>query len=213
MTEPVPNAWLHDFVAMQSELPVVSKSSDNPHFRSKYADLPTIMEAIRPVLRKHGFGIMQPLEDSGDPRLLRLNTMLVHTSGHTIQSSTTMPIGEKLTPQAYGSAVTYLRRYALGAFLGIVTDEDDDANSSSGIDSAKASASTISDKQVKRGWAIATKAGYTQADVSKILAKKGIKGMENLDQENYNNFCTFMENNPKQTDPAGYSPAVEDLNG
>jgi uncharacterized protein YegL len=95
--------------------------------------------------------------------------------------------------------VTYLRRYALGAMLAIVTDEDDDGNTASGIDHVKASQTTISDKQVKRGWVIASKAGYDKADISKILNSKGVKGMENLTHEQYNSFMEWLERNPRQT--------------
>ena len=104
-----------------------------------------------------------------------------------------MPI-EKLTPQGYGSAVTYLRRYALGSFLGIVTDEDDDGNASSGI---KAEGPSISAAQVKRGYAIAKENGYSEEDINKLVAKQGVSGFGKLTPEQYKSFVSWIENHPK----------------
>jgi hypothetical protein len=60
-----------------------------------------------------------------------VRTMLLHTSGQWIASRYVMPIGDKLTPQAIGSAITYARRYALSAIVGIAPDDDDDGNAAS----------------------------------------------------------------------------------
>lgn len=181
------------FVAMQAELPTVPKDATNPHFRSRYADLPTIMETIKPVLAKHGFAIMQPLLVSDNHQMVKMVTILMHQGGGIIDYVTSMPI-EKLTPQGYGSAVTYLRRYALGSFLGIVTDEDDDGNASSGI---KSEAPGISAAQVKRGYAIAKEHGYSEEDINAIIAKKGLSGFNKLTPDQYKSFISWLENNSK----------------
>jgi hypothetical protein len=116
--------------AFQSEIKSVLKTADNPFFHSKYADLASIIEAVRKPLAKNGLSFSQfPDGDS-------LTTILLHTSGEWIEASYALnAVGKK--PQEVGSAITYARRYALGAVLGIATDEDDDGNAASGNTVAK----------------------------------------------------------------------------
>jgi hypothetical protein len=110
---------LKDF---QADIPAVGRHGLNPHFRSKYATLDDLITAIRKPLSKCGLSFAQ--FPTGDNELC---TMVMHTSGEWIRATAKMqPV--KNDPQAQGSAITYMRRYALGAALGIATDEDDDAN-------------------------------------------------------------------------------------
>lgn len=112
----------------QAELVTVNKGADNPFFKSKYADLGSIMKEAQPVLTKHGLSVMQlPDNLNGEPAL---TTIVMHTSGQ--EKSATMPlILDKSTPQGLGSAITYARRYGYAAALQIVIDEDDDGNEAS----------------------------------------------------------------------------------
>ncbi len=113
-------------VAFHGEAPVIVKDSVNPHFKSKFASLDAIMASVRPVLTRHGLAISQhpTALESGMPAL---RTILLHTSGDKYQDI--MPLAvDKPGPQALGSALTYARRYAVLAVLGLVADEDDDAN-------------------------------------------------------------------------------------
>jgi hypothetical protein len=119
-------------LAVQAELGKVYKAAANPHFRSRYADLETVMDAAVPVLQKHGLVVLQPVSGEGT-----VTTMVVHAeSGEFISSSLTLPPdprkakGEVHPPdaQSRGSAISYARRYSLMGMLGLVgTDEDDDA--------------------------------------------------------------------------------------
>lgn len=111
--------------------PVV-KSSVNPQFRSKYADLATIINATMPALAKNELAIIQTPHVSG--RELTMTTMLVHSSDEWISNDLTMPatMRNELTAQTIGSAVTYSRRYALQSILGIAADVDDDGTEASG---------------------------------------------------------------------------------
>lgn len=104
----------------------IVKSTENPYFKKKYAALPEILEAIQTPLDESGLTFTQ-LPD-GD----MLTTLLIHSeSGEFIQSSYAMhPI--KQDPQSIGSAITYARRYALGAILSLNVVEDDDGNNASG---------------------------------------------------------------------------------
>jgi hypothetical protein len=118
----------------QKDFEAVPKKADNPFFRSKYADLPTIVQAATPILAKYGLSVTQLLDFDGENDLL--TTRLMHASGQWIQSEARLHIRDakgnlRLDPQGLGSAVTYYRRYAYSAILGIVTEEDDDGNKSS----------------------------------------------------------------------------------
>lgn len=112
-------------VAAQAEMPSVQMDGVNPHFKSRYATLSAIMQAVRPVLARHGLAVVQlPVADSDS---VRLRTIIVHTSGESVESEAAIK-PERPGPHAYGSALTYLRRYALAAALGVVSDDDDDGN-------------------------------------------------------------------------------------
>lgn len=107
----------------QGEFPVVAKESSNPFFKSKYAELSTIVRTIQPVLRKHGLSVTQLTEDGENGVSVR--TVLMHKTGEYISGVLRMrPV--KDDPQGIGSAITYARRYGLSAILGIATDDDDD---------------------------------------------------------------------------------------
>lgn len=115
-------------VNAQSEMPSAPKDATNPHFRSKYATLQSIVETSLPVLKKYGLGIVQTFQDNCDG--ISITTTLVHNSGQFI-SGTLHLKPTKNDPQGYGSAITYGRRYAWAAMIGMVADEDDDGNAAS----------------------------------------------------------------------------------
>lgn len=117
------------FVAFQSDMPSVPKDAVNPHFRSKYASLGAITEATRPHLAKHGLAVTQSLVWRDGVQLLV--TRVIHASGQWMQDGGYALNPTKNDPQGMGSAVTYARRYTLGATLGIVTEDDDDGNAAS----------------------------------------------------------------------------------
>lgn len=103
----------------------IAKTDSNPFFKSKYAGLPSILEAIQKPLEESNLVFTQH-PDGGN-----LTTMLIHTeSGEFFRSSYSMN-PTKTDPQSIGSAITYARRYALGAILGLNIDEDDDGNKAS----------------------------------------------------------------------------------
>lgn len=114
---------------VQANIKHASKDTKNPFFKSNYADLASVMAACREQLAEHGVAVIQGCEESDDARI-HLSTLLVHSSGEWIESTLTMPV-LKGTPQDYGSAMTYARRYALAAMVGVYQD-DDDANAASG---------------------------------------------------------------------------------
>ncbi len=109
----------------QGEMLVAGTSSDNPFFKSKYADFATIVRASRPALCKHGLSVSQIINEHAD-NVHRLYTMLLHSSGQYL-SSTVKIAPLKQDPQSLGSYITYMKRYAYAAIVGMTaTDEDDD---------------------------------------------------------------------------------------
>lgn len=105
------------------------KSSENSHFKSKYADLAEVLDMVRPALSSNGLSVTQmPGYDNG---LVTVTTMLMHESGEYICHTSASPIN-KQDAQGVGAATTYLRRYGLAAVAGVAQD-DDDANSVSNL--------------------------------------------------------------------------------
>jgi ERF superfamily len=119
----------------QAGMQPIMKDSNNPFFRSKYADLPSIWDAIRKPLTDNGLCILQ--EPSTNGIKLVMTTTLIHVSGEYFRSSMEYPV-DKQTAQGYGSATTYARRYGLQSVTG-VAPEDDDGNAASGRGNSQAS--------------------------------------------------------------------------
>lgn len=105
------------------------KDSTNPHFRSSYADLLSVWRAANPALVANDIAVSQLCEPSDDGALVSVTTILMHKSGQWISGTVTMR-PTKADPQGIGSAITYARRYALAASVG-VCPEDDDGNAAS----------------------------------------------------------------------------------
>ena len=116
--------------AAQAELKDAPKSSVNPHFKSKYADLSAVRAAVVPVLSKHGLAVVQTNEPMGLDGVCVVTTLL-HESGQWLRGKLFMPV-QKKDAQGFGSALTYARRYSLAEIAGIASDDDDDGNAAVG---------------------------------------------------------------------------------
>ena len=110
----------------QGEIQNISKDATNPFYSSKYATLTAVLDAIKPVLQKHGILIVQnPVEGKDGLGCLTLQTELIHVeSGESIVSTSVIPLA-KGDPQSFGSALSYARRYALVSMLGLAYEDDD----------------------------------------------------------------------------------------
>lgn len=104
------------------------KTSANPFFKSRYADLAEVIGASKKILAEHGLSIIQ-LPSLENNNLLMLETILAHESGQYISGVLLMPV-MKMDAQGIGSACTYARRYAWAAICGLA-QEDDDGNAAS----------------------------------------------------------------------------------
>lgn len=118
-------------VAAIAELKSVGREREGQigNARYKYADLAQIIEAAKPVLEKHGLAAMQPMT-GGDDGFIRVETSIIHTSGQHMASVASLPMpdgsGRGTVSQQVGSAVSYLRRYALAACLSIAQADEDE---------------------------------------------------------------------------------------
>jgi hypothetical protein len=104
------------------------KTANNPHFRSKYADLSACVEAVIESLNDNGIYLMQPTHECENG--VMVETIFIHESGEQISAGKLHVPAAKQDAQGYGSALTYARRYSLMAACGIAP-EDDDGNAAS----------------------------------------------------------------------------------
>lgn len=107
-------------VAAQKEMSNAVKDSKNPFFKSSYANLNSIREASIPVLNANGITVLQPTTIDKF-----VETILLHDSGEYMSSFTEIVCAKANDPQAYGSALSYARRYGLQSFICIGADDDD----------------------------------------------------------------------------------------
>ena len=161
----------HSSIAMalasaQMQMGKALKQSNNPHFRSKYADLGNVMDACLPALNENGIAVIQPTSDDDTGRYVE--TIFIHgESGETLKCRVPL-IVNKNDMQGYGSAVTYARRYGLMTMAGIAP-EDDDGNAAAKAP-PKAPATVSPDQYVKLR-DLAAEAGVAEADVcAKVCA-------------------------------------------
>lgn len=195
-----------------ADLHNVAADAVNPHFRSRYTSLPALLDAVRPVLAKHGLAVVQmPISEEGR---VGVETLLLHASGQYLSSRVTVT-PQKADPQGAGSAITYCRRYALAACLGIGQD-DDDGNAASRAPAAKAAPpparkaepapaserpqnGTISEAQGKRLWAIAASRAQALEAVSRdeivrdVLGRRGIEHTKEIPREAYDRIIAEVE--------------------
>jgi hypothetical protein len=108
----------------QSEMKTASLDSENPYFKSKYADLASIVNASRPALTKNGLSVIQQILPNDDGQNI-LHTILCHSSGQWIESRMRI-LPSKPDVQSLISYVTYIRRAAYASLIGVVTGDDDD---------------------------------------------------------------------------------------
>lgn len=120
-------------LAAMAEIQPITKDKQNPHFRSRYADINTMLAEVKPILQKHGLILLQPIEEG------QVITRIIDgESGQTLCESS-LPLSGTGTPQQRGSEITYYRRYTLQSLLSLEA-EDDDGNAASATPSAPAPA-------------------------------------------------------------------------
>lgn len=168
-----------------AEIEGATKSANNPHFKSKYADLTSVIEAIKPALVANGlFFTQHPVPSQGG---VTVRTWLHHASGDSLDLGELFVPANKNDAQAYGSALTYARRYALVTAFGVPV-EDDDGNAASrgqersGTNREVSPAPAMPDSE----WAkLVQLIEASKADRSAMLGYFKVKDLRELDQQQY----------------------------
>jgi hypothetical protein len=107
----------------QTEMSNPKKGATNPFFKSRYADLNSIREAVIPVLNANGISVLQPIVHTENKNFVK--TILLHESGEFMESLTEIVYNKVNDAQAQGSGISYARRYALQSFVCVGADDDD----------------------------------------------------------------------------------------
>jgi len=174
------------FIAAQKATEAVKKASTNPAFKSRYADLAVVVEAVIPALNDSGIAVIQSPSFDGD--LVSVTTMMLHESGASITGTLSMR-PTKMDPQGVGSAITYARRYALLAMTG-AAPEDDDGQAASQPSNDRAPTPPISQDQAD---ALRVEIEAVGADPAKFLAFFKIKALEAMPAGRWNEAVAMLE--------------------
>jgi hypothetical protein len=165
------DSLLGALLAAQQEMPALKKTATNPHFKSKFAPLDTIVETVNPILHKHGLvWSTLPGHDEYGPAL---TYRLSHASTGQSMEGTMPLLLSKQDPQGMGSAITYARRYALCAVLNLVADDDDDGAGASRARSSSKPASPP-EKKIRE---LVNEKGLKKGQILTILAAVGADGV------------------------------------
>lgn len=110
-------------VKAQAKMENAKKDTDNAFFKSKYADLASVVDAIKPVCKEFGLAYFQKFHDFEGG--VAIETIILHESGEQLSNGILRVPATKQDAQGYGSAITYSRRYSLQAAFGVAPEEDD----------------------------------------------------------------------------------------
>ena len=167
----------------QAEMTAAKKDASNPFFKSKYADLGSIIKALKEAFANNGLSYMQSpeMDDSG----VGVTTMIMHDSGEWIRGTLFIPMTKK-DPQGAGSAITYARRYALQAMVGLPAS-DDDAEFAMGRDKAE---DTITQQQCE---SLRSALAMTNINEESLCQKVRISELSMLDKSRFDGAMDFLK--------------------
>lgn len=187
-------------VKVQASLKDARKVKENPHLKSKYADLASVWEACHEALTANNIAVIQsPAFEGG---VMFLDTLLLHESGESLAGRYLIR-PTKEDPQGYGSAVTYARRYSMAAMLGIV-QADDDGNAASGrtrgkdpVDKVKGKDAVSATERIalSKAWKAN---GWTDEQAANFLADTyDVSSTADIQRKDYPGILTAFSNKPK----------------
>lgn len=133
------------FIKAQSEMRTPKKGNSNPFFKSKYADLNAVLEAVLEALHNNEIAVLQPTVFIDGKSFV--NTKLLHVSGEILEGFTEILFSKPNDAQAQGSGITYARRYGLQSICGVGA-EDDDGNKA--IQSPKKEIPTLTEENFNK---------------------------------------------------------------
>ncbi len=168
---------------VQGVMEAAKETSTNPFFKSKYADLSAVWDVCRKPLSDNGLAVMQTVDDVRGK--LYLVTILAHSSGQWVRSM--LPIeSAKAGPQETGKAITYARRYALTAMIGITSTEVDD----DGEESMKSQRKSITKEQIME---IESQLHGEPERIQKMLQWLGVESIEKMNYDQYKKAKALIE--------------------
>jgi len=182
------------FVKAQKEFGPALKTSTNPHFRSRYADLSACVEAVVDALNNNGLGLVQCTHECPDGVIVE--TILIHESGENMTFGKLHVPATKHDAQGFGSALTYARRYSLMAACGIAP-EDDDGNKAVKT-YTKAPAKPAVDDELPEWGAMKAKKETSRA----VPTRYDITSIKKLDAASYEKARTYLKENSCQEESA-----------
>ena len=164
----------------QSEMGKALKSANNPHFKSKYADLASVADACLPSLNRNGIAVIQPTFDDDSGRYVK--TIFIHgETGDTLECRVPLIVG-KNDMQGYGSAVTYARRYGLMGMAGIAPEDDDGNAAAAAAPKKEAPPRLITADQFT---ALCNKAEAAGVEADKLCAAYGAETLHQLNADDF----------------------------
>jgi hypothetical protein len=185
----------------QKAITFAVKDAKNPFFKTMYADLPTVIDAVKPALNDAGISFVQSASPS-ESGTLALTTRLLHVSGEWIEDTAITPL-VKNDPQSYGSAITYLRRYSLAAMTGLYQDDDDGHSATMTApkpdrftDKPAAKKSYLTSDDIARIGDALDSAGLSVDDVCKVAK---VNELEEIESSRLDGLLKWISNNKKET--------------
>lgn len=182
-----------------AEFEAASKAANNPHFRSKYADLPAVIDAVKPALIANRLFFTQATHEMDGG--VCVETLIHHESGEHMSCGKLFVPASKQDAQGYGSALTYARRYSLMTAFGIPAEDDDGNAAASSVrqnGSARNGHAKIDDAQYAT---LATLIENVGADTNRFLSYLGVQKLTDLPASRYDDAVKALEAK-RQKEPA-----------
>ena len=193
----------------QGQMTGAKKDSDNPFFKSKYADLASVVDAIREPFAENGLAYVQaPCPTEGDR--VEVETVLMHSSGQWVSSTVEVPV-TKQDAQGYGSALTYARRYGLQAIAGVAA-EDDDGNAAAKATPRPPGADMMPQQKASRGPELFTRSHPKKEAQAEVRAPEPGPKAADTPLDKASGPGTVQDQEPDQAAPAASAPPVQEDN-
>ncbi len=177
------------------EIGGAAKDKENPFFKSKYADLGSVIDAVKPALAKNDLGFTQHCQPSEDGVIVE--TILHHASGETLSMGSLYVPANKRDAQGFGSAQTYARRYSLQTAFGVPAEDDDDnAAVQSGQRADAAPDGKVSDDQFRQLQAAVDRTG---ADLARFCSYFQVQSLKEVPAARFDDALAALEAKAKKT--------------
>ncbi len=174
----------------QAQMRPAIKDATNPAFKFKFATFGSVWDAIRDPLTSHGIAVWQDVVTTLTD--VMVTTRLAHSSGQWIEfGPLSIPLGKKAA-QGVGSGITYAKRYALSAAVGVVADEDDDGEIATARARSVPQVQVINVKQLKDLVAMIKQDQNSTELQALILKRIGVPGLESIPAERYDALVKFV---------------------